>query len=243
MLKSAIRCGKGAKLLAPLVLLPGMMCDARLFTPVIERLSSTRPIMCFPLTGSHSIQGLAETVLRHAPPSFVLAGLSMGGIVAMEMIKKAPTRIERLALLDTNCSAENADKAATRAPQIEAVKAGGLWAVMRDEMKPNYLTDGPERGRILDLCMQMAMDLGPDVFVAQSESLRDREDYAQTLTQVNVPSLVLCGEDDELCSVAKHETMHELLPNSTLTVVPNAGHLVVLEQPDAACDALLKWLS
>lgn len=96
-------------------------------------------------------------------PGFALAGLSMGGILAMEILAQAPDRIARLALLDTNPRAELPEVQARRAPQIDAVQAGRLREVMRDEMKPNYLVDGPGKQAVLDLCMDMAMDLGPQV--------------------------------------------------------------------------------
>lgn len=229
-------------MLTPLVLLPGMMCDARLFTPLIEAVSCQRAVACYPLIAHNTIEGLAADVLAHAPAKFALAGLSMGGIVAMEMMRQAPERIERLALIDTNHLAESAEKAAARLPQIESVRRGRLWNVMRDEMKPNYLTDGPERGRILDLCMKMAMDLGDDVFIKQSEALKARDDYTDVLKQVNVPTLVMCGEDDELCTPERHRQIQALVAESELVIVKQAGHLVVQEQAVSSADAIQRWL-
>ena len=144
----------------PLVLLPGMMCDARLFGPQIAALSGRYPILCAPIGGHDTMSALAADVLSFAPQRFALAGLSMGGIVAMEILRQAPGRVAGLALLDTNPLAEKDDVRARRAPQIAAVGRGGLRAVMAEEMKPNYLTDGPDRAAILDLCMDMAMSPG-----------------------------------------------------------------------------------
>jgi pimeloyl-ACP methyl ester carboxylesterase len=166
----------------------------------------------------------------------------MGGIVAMEVVAQAPDRVTHLALLDTNPKAETPQVQARRAPQIEKVQAGGLDAVMRDEMKPNYLTDGPNRAAILDLCMQMALSLGPEVFLRQSRALRDRPDQQDRLRRVTVPTLILCGRDDSLCPVERHALMHSLIPHSTLHIVESAGHLPTLEQPLETTAALARWL-
>ncbi|MBO9402602.1 alpha/beta hydrolase [Shimia sp. R9_3] len=228
--------------MTPLVFLPGMMCDARLFAPQIAAFSAQRTVSVAPIGHHQTMAALAEEVLAHAPPRFALAGLSMGGIVAMEIARQAPERVAGLALMDTNPLAEADAVKARRGPQIEAVKRGELRRVMREEMKPNYLTDGPNKGAILDFCMDMATALGDQVFINQSIALRDRPDQSQTLKSFTGPALALCGEDDSLCPVARHELMHDLLPNSTLKVLPNAGHLPTLEQPDATTAALKTWL-
>ncbi|MDH5798322.1 MAG: alpha/beta hydrolase [Paracoccaceae bacterium] len=228
--------------MTPLVLLPGMMCDGRLFGPQIAALGLNRAMHLAPIGGHATTAELARDVLAHAPPRFALAGLSMGGIVAMEIIHQAPERVERLALLDTNPRAELPEVQARRAPQIEKAENGRLREVMRDEMKPNYLFEGPEKQRILDLCMDMAMDLGPKVFMRQSLALRDRPDRQETLRHLRVPTLLLCGAEDRLCPVERHHLLHDLIPGSRLEVVPNAAHLPTLEQPDATNAALARWL-
>ncbi|MEW2918574.1 alpha/beta hydrolase [Ruegeria sp. ANG10] len=228
--------------MTPLVLLPGMMCDARLFQPQIATLSGSRPLMTFPLAKQDSVQAMAADILSNAPPVFALAGLSMGGIVAMEVVRQAPIRVERLALLDTNPLAEKPEVKARRGPQMKAVQAGQLRQVMRDEMKPNYLADGPHQGAILDLCMAMAVDLGPDVFLRQSRALMDRPDQTEILAAYPGPSLVMCGREDGLCPVERHRLMHDLIPNSTLRIIEEAGHLPTLEQPNETTAALIRWL-
>jgi pimeloyl-ACP methyl ester carboxylesterase len=227
--------------MTPLVLLPGMMCDGRLFGPQIAAFGD-RALHLASMVGAVTVQELAAQILAGAPPRFALAGLSMGGIVAMEIIAQAPGRVTHFALLDTNPRAEMPEVQARRATQIAKVQAGGLEAVMRDEMKPNYLTDGPNRGAILGLCMDMALSLGPRAFVNQSLALRDRPDQQATLSRVTVPTLVLCGRQDTLCPVERHELMHALIPHSTLHIVENAGHLPTLEQPDLTTAALRHWL-
>ncbi len=227
----------------PLLLLPGMMCDARLYGPQIAAFSYDHAVMVAPFGLHDTVTAIAAEVLAQAPPRFALAGLSMGGIVAMEVARQAPERVTRLALLDTNPKAEAPEVAARREPQIAKVQDGQLRAVMRDEMKPNYLTDGPRMGEILDLCMAMAETLGAAAFVAQSRALQSRPDQQDSLRGVQVPTLVLCGEDDALCPLHRHELMQTLIPNSTLSVIKRAGHLPTLEQPDATNEALAEWLN
>ena len=226
----------------PLVFLPGMMCDARLFVPQISPLSGLRAVMVAPMGGADNMADLAREVLDNAPPRFALAGLSMGGILAMEVLRQAPERVNQLALLDTNPRAELPEVKARRTPQMEAVKAGRLRAVMRDEMKPNYLVDSPRKPAILDLCMDMALNLGPQVFLNQSIALRDRPDQQDTLAAYKGKALVLCGRHDALCPVERHELMHGLLENSHLQIIENAGHLPTLEQPEHTTAALIRWL-
>jgi pimeloyl-ACP methyl ester carboxylesterase len=218
-----------------------MMCDARLFGPQIAAFGD-RALHLASMVGASTVPALAAQILADAPPHFALAGLSMGGIVAMEIMAQAPDRVTRLALLDTNPRAELPEVQARRAPQIAKVQMGGLEAVMRDEMKPNYLTDGPNRAAILDLCMDMALGLGPEAFVTQSLALRERPDQQLTLSRVTVPTLILCGRQDMLCPLERHELMHKIIPHSALHIVEHAGHLPTLEQPDVTTAALRRWL-
>ena len=227
--------------MTPLVLLPGMMCDARLFGPQISAIQEGRAVHVAEMRAD-TVGAIASDILTTAPERFALAGLSMGGIVAMEILRQAPQRIERIALLDTNPLAETADVQARREPQIAQVRDGGLERVMRDEMKPNYLTDGPKRDRILVLCMEMAQNLGPDVFVAQSRALQSRPDQCDTLRNSAIPTLILCGRDDRLCPVSRHVLMHDLMPHATLEIIQKAGHLPTLEQPQHTTAAMLRWL-
>ena len=185
---------------------------------------------------------MADAVLAMAPPRFALAGLSMGGIVAMEILARAPARVERLALLDTNPLAEAVEVQVRRGPQIERALSGGLATVMRDEMKPNYLAESECMPAILDLCMQMALALGPEVFARQSRALRDRPDRTATLSAYRGPALVLMGEGDRLCPQDRHELMHRLVPQSVLSIIPGAAHLPPLEQPARTTQELSRWL-
>lgn len=224
----------------PLVLIPGMMCDARMWGGLPDALSPRAMVHALP-TGGATTADMARAILRDAPPRFALAGLSMGGIVAMEMLAQEPGRIERLALLDTNPLAERPEVRARRQAQIDRALAGDLAGVMRDEMKPNYLAD-PGDPAVLGLCMDMALSLGPEVFRRQSLALRDRPDRTAALAAFAGPALVLTGAADHLCPRDRHDLMHALMPQSRLVVVPGAGHLPPLERPAETLQALKDWL-
>jgi pimeloyl-ACP methyl ester carboxylesterase len=225
----------------PLVLIPGMMCDARIWGGIPAALSP-RSVIHFLPTGADRMADLARDFLRDAPQRFALAGLSMGGILAMEVLAQAPDRIERLALLDTNPLAERPEVQARRAPQIARALKGDLAGVMRDEMKPNYLAEGQGQKGVLDLCLDMALTLGPQVFADQSRALRDREDRQAALASFKGPALVLMGAEDRLCPRDRHDLMHGLMPRSRLVVIDGAGHLPPLERPDETTAALRRWL-
>lgn len=227
----------------PLVLLPGMMCDARLFGPQIAELSSEMTVTVAPITLGERIEEIASGLLDQLPKRFALAGLSMGGIVAMELLRRAPDRITRIALIDTNPLAETPVVAANREPQIVKVRSGRLLEVMRDEMKPNYLAPGPQRSDVLELVMDMAENLGPEVFIRQSRALQRRRDQQAVLRKCRAPTLVMCGAHDQLCPVKRHQFMAELIPFAELVVLENAGHLPTLEQPAETTAALRRWLA
>lgn len=225
----------------PLVLIPGMMCDERMWGEIPQALAPL-PIMHALPTGADTLAGIAARILREAPARFALAGLSLGGIVAMELLSQAPDRIDRLALLDTNPRAELPKVRANRQLQIDRALAGDLDIVMRDEMKPNYLSD-PGNRRVLDLCMDMALALGPLAFRDQSLALRDRPDQSATLAAFTGPALVVMGADDRLCPLDRHQQMHRLMPQSRLVIIDGAGHLPPLERPDPTLHALKDWLA
>ena len=216
---------------APLLLLPGLMCDARLFAAQAAAISATRTVVHGTLTRGRTMTEIAEAVLDDAPREFALAGLSMGGIVAMEIMRLAPDRVTRLALLDTNPLPETPQLAALREPQIVAARAGRLEDVIRDELLPRYLASGETHGPIPDTVMDMARALGPDVFVRQSRALQKRPDQQATLRKVSVPTLVLCGRHDTLCDLRRHEFMRDLVPGAVLEIIEDAGHLPTLERP------------
>lgn len=219
-----------------------MMCDARMWGGVPAALAPHQVGHILPREAD-SMAELARIALAQAPDRFALAGLSMGGILAMEMLAQAPHRITRLALLDTNPLAEAPEVRARRHPQIAKALTGRLADVMRDEMKPNYLAPGPDQGAVLDLCLDMALSLGPDVFARQSRALAGRADRQAALAAFRGPALVLMGAEDRLCPRDRHDLMHALMPQSRLVIIAGAGHLPTLEQPRATAQAMQAWLS
>lgn len=227
----------------PLLLIPGMMCDARLYGPQIADFSSERAVHIACVTKCETIEEMAQNVLATAPDHFALAGLSMGGIVAMEVLRRAPERVTRVALMDTNSQSETPAVAAAREPQIVGVMAGRLAEVMADVMRPEYLGAGSPRTEILALMQDMAMALGEGEFLRQSRALQRRPDQQKTLRKIRMPALVLCGAEDTLTLPRRHEFMSELIPYATLCIIEGAGHLPTLEAPDATNAALREWLN
>lgn len=226
----------------PLVLLPGMMCDARIFAPQINALSRERAVMVAPITQGERVEEIASNILDQLPLRFALAGLSMGGIVAMEVLRRAPERVSRLCMMDTNPLAETPAEAASREPMIVGVRAGRLEEVMRQAMRPDFLAPGAGRMPVLNTVYAMAADLGPEVFINQSRALQRRRDQQSTLRKCKVPTLILCGAHDRLTPVKRHSFMAELMPAARLEVIEDAGHLPPLETPDATTAALRDWL-
>ena len=226
----------------PLVMIPGMMCDERIFAPQIEALLAEVSVHIADISKHDNISDLAADVLSHAPPKFSLAGHSMGGIVAMEICSQAPERVEKLVLIDTNPKSELEEVKAKREPQISDALSGKLINVIRDEMKPNYLASNENQDIILNVCMEMALSLGPKVFINQSRALQGRSDQQNNLKVLDMPVLIMCGSEDKLCSIEKHELMHNMISNSKLEVIKNAGHLPTLEQPAKTTEVLKTWL-
>ncbi|TLP57527.1 alpha/beta hydrolase [Parasedimentitalea maritima] len=227
----------------PLVLLPGMMCDARIFQPQIMALSTQVPVTVAPLIGGERIEDIAIQLLQQLPSRFALAGLSMGGIVAMEILRRAPERVSRLCLMSTSPLPDTPAQAATREPLIIGARTGRMDDVLRQSMLPEYLAPGPQRIEVLNLMHQMGMELGQALFVAQTRALQRRRDQQGTLRKCKVPTLILCGEYDPLTPVKRHEFLAELIPNASLQVITSAGHLPTLERPDVVNRVLAEWLA
>lgn len=225
-------------------MLPGMMCDQALWQAQCDGLEAQAQCLPGDITGAETVAALAADVLSGAPEQFALAGLSMGGIVALEIWRQAPQRVMGLALLDTNHRADPPERRVLRERQIGQVRDGGLEVVLRDELKPNYMAQC-HRGNValLDEVLAMGMALGPAVFERQSLALRDRPDSTATLATIDVPVLVLCGEEDTLCPVALHREMAGHVRDAELVIVRDCGHLSTMEQPESVTQALRQWLA
>ena len=228
--------------MTPVVMIPGMMCDERIFAHQIKELGTDTEVYIADISKYSSIQELASDVLENSPPKFFLVGHSMGGIVAMEMCSQEPDRIEKLVIMDSNPKPELEETKIKREPQIRNVISGNLAQVMKEEMKPNYLADSYKQKDILNTCMEMALTLGPEVFVRQSRALQGRDDQQSTLEDLDIPVLIMCGSEDKLCSLEKHELMHNIINDSKLEVVMGAGHMPTLEQPQKTTEVIKSWL-
>ncbi|MEW2916717.1 alpha/beta fold hydrolase [Ruegeria sp. ANG10] len=230
-------------MIEPLVLLPEMMCDARLFEPQINSLSRQRAVTVAPISLGERIEEIASSLLDQLPRRFALAGSGMGGVVALELVRRAPDRVSRLCLMATDAQADTPQTAAAREELLVAAKMGRLEEVMRRIISSNTLAPGPRRIPILNDLVAMALDLGPEVFERQIRALQRRPDQQGELRRIKVPTLVLCGAHDTLTPLRKHTFMSELIPGADLKVLDEAGHLPTLEAPDFVNDVLTDWLS
>ncbi len=229
-------------MIEPLVFLPGLMSDARLFYPQIETLSQDRVVTVAPISGGERIEEIASGLLDQLPQRFALAGHSMGGIVALELIRRAPDRVTRLCLMATDAQADTPHIAAEREELIIGAQAGRLDDVMRMVIGSDTLAPGPKRIPILQDVLHMASGLGAERFTRQMRAMQRRPDQQASLRLIKVPTLVLCGVHDTLTPPRKHAFMAEMIPEAELKVILDAGHLLTLEAPDAVNQAIQKWL-
>jgi len=229
-------------MLEPLVLLPGMMCDARVFLPQIISLSADFAVMTAPIGQGERIEEIASQLLAVLPTRFALAGLSMGGIVALELIRRAPERITRLALIDTTPLAETPQFAALREPRIIKARTGRLLESLQEDLPLSALAPGGDSADILALVQDMGSRLGVDQYVRQCRALQRRRDQQGMLRYITQPVLVMCGEYDSITPVKRHEFMAELIPDAKLEVISDAGHLPTLEQPQIVSRLLRTWM-
>ncbi|MEL7485616.1 MAG: alpha/beta fold hydrolase [Pseudomonadota bacterium] len=228
----------------PIVFAPGLMCDHRLFDEQAAALGEERAISVADFSQDDAIDGMATQLLAGAPDQFYLAGLSMGGIVAFEVWRQAPTRVAGLALLNTTPFADSPARRSTRLSQIERVAEGALKTVVMEELKPNYLGAQTKNDpALLNEIYSMADRLGPEVFERQSRALMTRGDSATTLATINCPTLIIAGDEDEVCPPELHEIMHQGVAGSTYRVVAECGHLSTMEAPDRVTDLLRRHLT
>ena len=227
-----------------LVLLPGMMCDERLWAAQCQGLKSQcASITVADITAADCIRALAGAVLVNAPEKFALAGLSMGGIIALEIWRQAPERVSRLALLDTTAYAETPERQELRDQLLGRVLQGELRQVLIDHLKPRYLARINRANRaLLDSISAMALALGEGVFARQSRALKNRPDSMATLATISVPALILCGAEDALCPPQYHQLMAAQMPNARLVVLDQCGHLSTIEQPRRVTSEMRQWL-
>ena len=232
------------------VLLPGNMCDARLWRggnyAIINLLSDEQlgPVYDADLTHDDTIAGMAERALSATTEMLLPIGFSMGAIVAVEMAVQAPERIAGLVLAGYNATADLPERAAHRPVQQSEVSQGGLERVLVEELKPNYLA-AQNRGDapLLDLLRVMGMSLGAEVFVRQSEALRLREDRRAAIAAFNGPVLYMCGSEDALCPLDWHHNWAAMTPRAQFVEIAGAGHMLPLEAPHEFAATIKIWLN
>jgi pimeloyl-ACP methyl ester carboxylesterase len=226
-----------------LVLLPGLLCDGALWQAQIDRFGERLAITVADLTRDASVRAMAGRVLASAPDSFALAGLSMGGYVAQEILREAPARVRRVALLDTSARADSDEQIARRHALIALAKTGTFKGVT-PRLLPLLIHPGRLGDRALTgTVMAMAERVGQAAFLRQQQAILGRPDSRADLARVGCPALVLCGRDDALTPPALSEELARSIPGARLVVVEECGHLAPLEQPDAVNQALEDWLA
>lgn len=232
---------------APLVLLPGLMCDREVWAAQIEALAPHRPCHVMGYGSLDSLDAMAARVLDQAPPGcFALAGHSMGGRVAFEVMRRAPERVERLALLDTAThplpdGEPGAVERAGRLRLLEMARTEGMHAMAR-EWATGMVHPDRHGEPVFEAVVAMIARATPEIFAAQIRALLARPDAAPLLAAIRCPTLVLCGRDDAWSPPSRHEFMHERVAGSRLVVVEHCGHMSTMERPDAVTTALAGWL-
>jgi pimeloyl-ACP methyl ester carboxylesterase len=226
----------------PLVLVPGLLCSARLFAPQVAALWPLGPVMIADHRRDSDMAAIAKRILDEAPPRFALAGLSMGGYIAFAMMRLAPERIVKLALLDTSARPDSPDQKAGREKFIAMAEAGKLMDVV-DTLTPKFLhRDRAQDETLKGIVRTMARETGTEAFVRQQKAIMSRADSRLLLTSIRCPTLVLVGEGDELTPPELSKEIAAGIEGAMLTVVPDCGHLSTLEKPEAVNATLSAWL-
>ena len=227
----------------PIVLVPGLNCSARLYSEQIPLLWRHGPVTVADHRHDETTAAIANRILAGAPPRFALAGLSMGGYVALAMVRQAPERVARLALLDTSARSDLPEQSERRRALI-ALAEGGRFGDVADLLFPVFVHRDRRGDAALRRIVQvMAEETGPDAFVRQQRALMSRPDSRPLLASIGCPTLVLVGDGDELTPPALSEEIASGISGSRLIVVTDCGHLSTLEKPQAVNAALIDWLS
>lgn len=227
----------------PLVLVPGLLCDERLWWHQADDLGDIAEPVISDVTRGASVSEMARAVLEAAPEEhFALAGLSMGGYVALEIMRVAPERVRCLALLDTTARADTPEQTEGRLELIGLAREGRFREIPR-RLLPRIVHSGRlEDEKLVSTVFAMAEAIGAEAFVRQEEAIIGRPDSREDLPGIACPTLVLCGREDALMPVCVHEEMASLIPNSRLRIVEECGHLSTLERPEEVSAALRRWL-
>jgi pimeloyl-ACP methyl ester carboxylesterase len=226
----------------PLALLPGLLCNATLWQPQLTALADLAEIQVADFTTQDSIAAMAATVLDMMPERFALAGLSMGGYVALEVMVRAPQRVTRLALLDTRAQQDGAEQKKRRRGLIELAQKGQFKGVT-PRLLPQFIHEGRlDDAALTGKVLAMAEQVGKEAFVRQQQAILGRRDQTAQLVKIQVPTLVLCGRQDVLTPLEDSQTLAAGIASARLVVVEDCGHLSTLERPDEVNAALRAWL-
>ena len=231
-----------------LLLLPGLLCDRASWSPVLPALAAHAQCEVPDYSGESSLAAMAARVLEHAPARFALAGHSMGGRVALEVLRREPQRVTRLALLDTGYRGRpdggaGDDERARRRALLDLARRDGMRAMGREWMRamvhPARLSDAA----LCEAILAMVERQTPDRYAAQIDALLGRPDVSALLRTIRVPTLVACGRDDAWSPLPQHEEIAALAPASRLVVFADCGHMAPMERPEAVAAALIDWLA
>lgn len=225
----------------PLLLLPGTVCDERLFVPLMGALDYP-DMRVMEMTGARTAPALAARLLKQAPERFALAGFSLGGIVALEMVAQAPERIERLALIDTTPRPDPEANAVARRAAVARARAAGMDGYILDAWPRLVCPANADSAPLREAILTMARDGGAEVLADQSEVAIHRADSRQRLGAITVPTLILAGADEQVCPIEAHEELAAGIAGSRFFTIPQAGHFAPLENPAAVARHMRAWL-
>ncbi|MEL6958863.1 MAG: alpha/beta hydrolase [Pseudomonadota bacterium] len=226
----------------PLVLVPGMMCDARVWATQATIMGYERTVIMAPVCKGDRIEEMASGLLTTLPPKFALCGHGMGGVIALEIARRAPERVIRLALIGTNPLSDTPQEAADREPRMIAAKAGRFDRLLETDLLPRSVGQGPHRDEAMQALHEMALSLGPDLYARQERAMQRRRDQQSTLRRITQPTLVIAGRDDGIVPLKRQEFLSELIPYAEISVIDQAGHLPMLEAPEETIQALFDWM-
>jgi pimeloyl-ACP methyl ester carboxylesterase len=224
----------------PVLLVPGLLCTPRLYFEQIPALWRLGPVVVADHTRDDSMSGIARRILANAPPRFALVGLSMGGYIAFELLRQAPERIVRLALLDTTARPDLPEQTEQRRRQVDMARSG-RFGTIADLLFPRFVAASRHSDRALQSIVRtMAEEVGPEAFVRQQTAIMNRVDSRPGLGLVRCPTLVLVGEQDVLTPPERAAEIATAIPGARQIVVADCGHLSALERPAAVTDALIE---
>lgn len=226
----------------PILLVPGLVSSPRIYAPVVPALWQFGPVTVANHSRDDHMALIARRILAEAPPRFALAGHSMGGYIAFEIMRQAPERVAKLALLNTQARPDTPEVTARRRSMMARAKGGEYRAVL-DELFPGFVHPSRrEDADLRQLVYDMGEDVGAEAFVRQQEAIISRPDSRPVLATIKCPTLVLSGDEDNTIPNALSVEMADNIHNAKLVILPNCGHLPQPEQPEATADALVEWL-